>query len=333
LAGTNKSLKAGAVVFKAGDSADGMYLVRKGELVVYFEQGGKEVILARIPEGGMVGEMALFDRMPRSASVKASMDAEITHISLDDFGKLMRQIPKWFVGLMSALSGRLRVTNDRLKVIEAAGGTVPPPAQGVSAKPYHNTLRMMHTMELLWHRDGSKDGKEWNIARKVIEDELTQVFGDPPQKVKLLLDILCAEGVLGSKLDSYRATTLYMQNRAALSQFAKFVTTFTKSNPKLREIPEAIPQIMKLLVKLEAKAPYDQFTVSLEELKDAGAAAQMTTTNWADYIPAFQGFGDTIKPTKTSSESGLGLRVAKGEISTLARHLAVFQKLSLHQLD
>ena len=136
MAGTNKSLKAGAVVFKAGDSADGMYLVRKGELVVYFEQGGKEVILARIPEGGMVGEMALFDRMPRSASVKASMDAEITHISLDDFGKLMRQIPKWFVGLMSALSGRLRVTNDRLKVIEAAGGTVPPPAQGVSAKPY-----------------------------------------------------------------------------------------------------------------------------------------------------------------------------------------------------
>lgn len=333
MAGTNKSLKAGSIVFKAGDSADGMYLVRKGELVVYFEQGGKEVILARIPEGGMVGEMALFDRMPRSASVKASVDAEITHISLDDFTKLMRQIPKWFVGLMSALSGRLRITNDRLKSIEASGGAIPPPAQGQAAKPYHNTLRMLHIMELLWHRDGVKEGKDWNLSRKIIEDELTQVFGDSPQRVKLLLDLLCSEGVLTSKLDSYRATTLSMPNRAALSQFAKFVTTFTKSNPNLRDLPEAIPQMMKILVKLESKAPYDQFTVSLEELKEAAASASIKPTNWADYIPAFQGFGDTIKPTKTSSESGLGLRITKGELTTLARHLAVFQKLSSMQQD
>lgn len=333
MAGSNKLLKAGSVVFKAGDSADGMYLVRKGELVVYFEQGGKEVILGRIPEGGMVGEMALFDRMPRSASVKASVDAEITHISLDDFNKLMKQIPKWFVGLMSALSGRLRTTNDRLKAVEASGSPVPPPAQGAATKPYHNTLRMLHIMELLWHRDGTKEGKEWNLQRKVIEDELTQVFGDSPQRVKLLLDLLSSEGILVSKLDSYRAVCLSMPNRAALSQFAKFVTNFVKSNPSLRELPDAIPQIMKIVVKMESKAPYDQFTVTLEELQQEATAASLSPNNWADYLPSFQGFGDTIKPTKTSSESGVGLRITKGELAALSRHLAVFHKLSRLQLD
>jgi hypothetical protein len=333
LAGTNKALKAGTVVFKAGDSADGMYIVRKGELVVYFEQGGKEVILAKIPEGGMVGEMALFDRMPRSASVKASLDSEITHISLDDFTKLMKQIPKWFVTLMGALSSRLRVTNDRLKSIEAAGGTLPNPAANQTFKPYRNTLKMLHTMELLWHRDGLKEGKEWNLPRKTIEDELTLVFGDAPQNVKSLLDLLCAEGILVSKLDSYRAVTISMPNRAALSQFAKFVTSFTKANPNIRELPDALPTIMKLLVRFEAKSPYNQFTVSLEELTEAAAAASLPASNWGDYLPSFNGFGDTIKPVKTSTPSGLGLRVMKGELATLARHLAVFQKLSLQQID
>jgi hypothetical protein len=252
---------------------------------------------------------------------------------MDDFSRLMKQIPKWFVGLMGALSSRLRTTNDRLKSIEASGGVLPPPAHGAAAKPYHNTLRILNTMELLWHRDGVKDGKEWNLQRKIVEGELTEIFGDPAQKVKTLLDLLCAEGVLAAKQDSYRAVILSMPNRAALSQFAKFVTSFTKANPNLRELPDAIPHIMKLLVKMEGKAPYDQFTVTIEELQDAGKTAGLDCANWGNYIPAFQGFGEIIKPTKTSSESGLGLRVTKGDVATLAKHLSVFQKLSQNQLD
>ncbi len=81
MAGTNKVLKEGQVLFKAGDKPDGMYLIRKGELRVYLEQDGKEVSLASIGEAGMIGEMGLFDAQPRSASVKATKETVVKHIS------------------------------------------------------------------------------------------------------------------------------------------------------------------------------------------------------------------------------------------------------------
>jgi CRP-like cAMP-binding protein len=332
LSGTNRAVKAGTLVFKSGDNADGMYLVRKGELVVFFEQDGKEVVLAKIPEGGMVGEMALFDRMPRSASVKASVDSEITHISLDDFSKLMKQIPKWFVGLMSALSSRLRTTNDRLKVIEGSTGNSGA-AGGLSTKPYQSTLRILHTMELLWHRDGAKDGKDWTIQRKQVEDNLTGVFGESNDKVKAILDVLCSEGVLVSKMDSYKAIVLSMPNRASLRNFANFITALTKGKPHVKSLPTEVMDIMSTIVRLEGKAPYDQFTISLEELYDEAKATKLDSVNWKNHLNDLQGFGEFLKLTKTSSQSGLGLRVIKGELTGLIKNLSIFNKIAHRHID
>ena len=342
MAGLNKSLKAGTVVFKAGDEADGMYLVRKGELAVYFEQGGKEVMLAKIPEGGMVGEMALFDRMPRSASVKASSDAEITLISLDDFGKLMKQIPKWFVGLMSTLSARLRTTNDRLKEIEAAAKSS---AQGtptqVSEKRFNTTLRQIHLMELVWHRDGTKEGKDWMVQRKIVEDELVGVFGENSEKLNLLIDLLVKEGVFSAKSDSYKNATLSLTNRGSLKQFGAFLMTFAKNNPKLSVVPEQLMNILRIVMKLATKAPYDQFTVTTEEIMEAAeattpASAKAGSTaidtenagEWKAFVEQFTTFGESIKPIKTSTKIGLGLRVIKAELPTLVKNLNVINKLA-----
>lgn len=331
MAGTNKNLKAGTIVFQAGDSPDGMYLVRKGELVVYFEQGGKEVVLAKIPEGGMVGEMAMFDRMPRSASVKTSVDSEITYISLDDFGKLMKQIPKWFVGLMSALSGRLRTTNDRLKAIESGqSGAIP--STTASGKPFHGVIRMLHVMELLWHREGSKEGKELSIQRKALEDELIGIFGEGPDHVQALLDVLCSEHVVGSKVDNYKASILSLPNRAALRNFVAFIQEVTKKKPELNVVPQPLLDMLSVLVRLETKAAYNQFNVSYEELCAEAAPLKLNTSTWKDHFNDLQGFGEFLKLNKTSSESGLGVRVVKGELSNLIKNLGVLNKLAQRNL-
>ncbi len=341
MAGLNKSLKAGAVVFKAGDSADGMYLVRKGELVVYFEQGGKEVVLAKIPEGGMVGEMALFDRMPRSASVKASTDSEITLISLDDFGKLMKQIPKWFVGLMSALSGRLRTTNERLKALEAQNKAIVPGANGrpnassppeAPKKPFQNVLRQIHIMELIWHRDGAKEGKDWMVQRKTIDDELTGVFGENREKLADLIELMAKEGIFQVRADSYKNVTLALANRGSLKQFASFLAAFAKNNPGQSCVPESLMNILRILGKMATKAPYDQFTVTTEELMTE-AKATNSRDEWKANVAKFTSFGECVKPIKTSTKIGLGLRVIKGDLADQIKNLNVINKLAEKKLD
>jgi CRP-like cAMP-binding protein len=340
VAGMNKILKSGQVVFKAGDAADGMYIVRKGELVVYLEQGGKEVVLAKVGEGGMIGEMALFDRQPRSASVKAGTDCEVTLVSLDDFGKLMKQIPKWFVGLMSALSGRLRTTNDRLKQVEAAaaaaksGGVAPAEnIGGLPQKPFLSVLRMIHVMELLWHRDGSKDGKEWVLARKIAEETLTQLFGETPARVKALLDLLASEQILSTKQDQYKNPVLVLANRGALRQFAEFTGKFVAANPNLRAIPEMNMNILKVLHRLGSKAPYDQFTSNYEDILEEAKALNIPTQGWDSAIKVMGNYGDAIKLVKTSSKAGFGLRIVKTDFMSLIKDLNAFNKISAAGLD
>lgn len=339
MAGLNKSLKAGSVVFKTGDSADGMYVVRKGELVVYLQQGEKEIILAKIPEGGIVGEMALFEQMPRSASVKASIDSEITHISQDDFIKLMKQIPKWFVGLMSALSGRLRNTNDRLKKLENPDdpshllSPVNSSASASGSKRFGSVIRLIHILELILHRDGTKDGKEWFISRKIIEDQLIGVFGESPARVKEFLDILCAEGIFIAKMDSYRKSAFAMPNRGALAQFTQFLSMLVKHNPDISLVPEPVISMLKIINKLAAQATYDQFTVTLEELLTEAIAASLDASTWAKYIAAFNGLGEAVKSAKTSGASGLGLRVIKADLASYTKNLTLFSKIAEKGFD
>ncbi len=340
MAGVNKVLKAGQVVFKAGDAADGMYIVRKGELVVYLEQAGQEVVLAKVPEGGMIGEMALFDRQPRSASVKAVADCEVTLVSVNDFTNLMKQIPKWFVGLMSALSGRLRTTNERLKQIEATanaaknGGVAPAEnISGVPQKPFQSVIRMLHVLELLWHRDGVKDGKEWCLNRKIAFDALVNIFGETNARVDALLDLLAQEQILTTKLDQYKSPLLVLANRGALRQFTEFTQSFIKLNPNLRAIPQVNMQILKVLQKIGNKAPYEQYTCSYEDIIEEAKAMGIVPNEWDSAIKVMGSYGEAIKLAKTTAKSGFGLKIEKAAFGSLVKDLNAFNRISAASLD
>ena len=333
MAGINKTLKAGSVVFKTGDAADGMYLVRKGELIVYLEQDGKEILLAKIPEGGIVGEMALFEKMPRSACVKAGVDSEITHISQADFTTLMKQIPKWFVGLMGALSGRLRSTNDRLKSLENGGLVDRGGSSATTRRPYINTVRALHTIDLIMLREGQKDGKDITISRKILEEQLVQIFGESPARVQGLIDALCAESLLIGKVDSYKNSTLVLHNRATLSQLTQFLTQFTKNNPTVSQVPEGAMQLLRIASKLALESPYESLIATLEEITTAAETAGVDPSTFQTHISLFTNYGDAAKTTKTSGKSGLGLRIIKADIQALLRHLSLFNRLAERQLD
>jgi CRP-like cAMP-binding protein len=333
LAGVNKSLKAGSVVFKSGDDPDGMYVVRKGELIVYLEQESEEIVLAKIPAGGIVGEMALFEKRPRSASVKAGIDSEITHISEADFTALMKQIPKWFVGLMGALSSRLRTTNDRLKNLESPGQADRGGITASTRRPYLNTIRILHTIELILLRDGIKDGKDIAMNRKDLEEQLIAIFGESPQRVQGLIDVLSSEMVLSSKMDAYKNSVLTLTHRANLTQFTKFLTMLSTNNPKLTDIPEPVVTIFKLLAKMAPKSPYDSFTATLEDLISEAATEGLDSVNFQKYVGSITTYGETVKTTKASGQSGVGLKVNKADIQGFVRNVLIFSQVSGKQLD
>jgi CRP/FNR family transcriptional regulator len=76
----------------AGNAGDGCYRLERGLLkVVVTSTRGDERFLAMLGPGAIAGELAMIDGRPRSASVFALKDCELSFISRKDIEKCMRR--------------------------------------------------------------------------------------------------------------------------------------------------------------------------------------------------------------------------------------------------
>ena len=105
-------LKADQVLFVAGDPGDGCYRIEQGLLKVSMvSPSGTERILAILGPGAIVGEFAMIDARPRSASVTAVRDSELAFISRTSFDNFAEQNPQVYRHIITMLVQRLRDTN------------------------------------------------------------------------------------------------------------------------------------------------------------------------------------------------------------------------------
>src|SRR5262245_35266107 len=108
-------LKAGGVLFAAGAVGDGCYRLDKGLLkVTVTSTTGEERIVAILGPGAIVGELAMIDRMSRSASVVALRDSVLRFISREAYEKRVLAYPETKQALLEILAFRLRQADEEL---------------------------------------------------------------------------------------------------------------------------------------------------------------------------------------------------------------------------
>lgn len=103
-------LPAGAVLFEEGDHGEDMFVLLTGALRICKEKR----IIADILPVGYVGEMALIEQQPRSASVRALEESLLLRISASQFDRCLSRQPHALVVLMRSLSSRVRRDTDTL---------------------------------------------------------------------------------------------------------------------------------------------------------------------------------------------------------------------------
>ena len=101
------SAKAGEIIFKEGDEAHQLFVIKSGEVAI---QSGNRM-LAELSTNHIFGEMALIDDAPRSATAVAKTDVELVPISEKQFLFLVSQTPFFALKVMRVLARRLRATN------------------------------------------------------------------------------------------------------------------------------------------------------------------------------------------------------------------------------
>lgn len=110
---------ADTVVFKEGGHGNYVCFLTGGILHVLKQRdSGQESLIATLREGQSVGEMAIIDGLPRSATVRAATDVSLLLLKRDDFNQLLDSEPAIAAKILKAiarmLSFHLRKTSGEL---------------------------------------------------------------------------------------------------------------------------------------------------------------------------------------------------------------------------
>ncbi len=106
--------KAGEVLFEEGSTGRELFIIQQGRVGVYKDTADGKIELAIIENGGLIGEMALLDELPRSATVKALDDVRVLVINQLVFQSVFKSTPAWLQSIIKIVVSRLRDANKRV---------------------------------------------------------------------------------------------------------------------------------------------------------------------------------------------------------------------------
>jgi len=102
-------LQPGQVLFSDGDPGDCMYAVVEGQVGLTVHG----IAVEEVGPGGILGEMALIDPAPRSATATALAAARVARVDQRLFTYLVHEHPTFALQVMTAMAERLRRANSR----------------------------------------------------------------------------------------------------------------------------------------------------------------------------------------------------------------------------
>jgi CRP-like cAMP-binding protein len=100
----------GDVIFEQGQPGDKMYVVQGGSV----ELRTGERLLETVGVGGVLGELALLDQAPRSATAVAAEESRLVPIDQEHFMLLVKKVPGFAIEVMRIMAARLRRVNPTL---------------------------------------------------------------------------------------------------------------------------------------------------------------------------------------------------------------------------
>ena len=112
--GLGKTYKDGEVIIRQGESGNCMYIIQSGEVEVLRNNNGSEVQLAKRYKGDFFGEMALFSREVRSATIRALGDARILTVDRKNLLNSIQKDPSLAFRIIETLSKRVRDLSEEI---------------------------------------------------------------------------------------------------------------------------------------------------------------------------------------------------------------------------
>ncbi len=180
-----------SVILFEDDPGNALYVVVSGRVkVVLIGEDGREVILSTMGKGDFFGEMSLIDDEPRSAHVIAMENSRLLVLRRDDFHRCLDTTPRIALGLLRALSKRLRQADSQI------GGLV---LLDVTGRIARLLLQL------------ANEGDSPVITAKLTHHTIAQMIGSSRETVSRTMRALIEQDLIGVS-----KKTITIKNREAL---------------------------------------------------------------------------------------------------------------------
>jgi len=166
---------AGQALFHMGDEGGSLHLIERGRVKVTIpSRSGEELILAMLGAGDLLGELSLFDRKPRSATVQALEATDTLCLRREDLLALMRDRFDVVEKILEVLVHRIRDTDMLL-----------------ADRHFHRiTSRLAKKILDLGDTFGIREGGQIRIGVKVTQKDLASMIGATRESINKQLKAL-----------------------------------------------------------------------------------------------------------------------------------------------
>lgn len=246
----------GDILFQEDEAGDAMYIILSGKVVVLKGRFDSPTILGYRGAGEIVGEMALLENAPRSASVIALEPLRMLRISRENFTRLINSHPSIGMNIMATLSARLRGSDEVVNVATQTQKQLRQQVTQLRAEKAHllEIQRVRQEVSDLIVHDlrnplgvlyGVMDVLKMVLPEDVLRanQELLDIAGEARERMKRLIDSLLDI----ARMEEGRATLNL--NPTALPQLIERVLKFMAFTARRRQIelqahiPDALPRV------------------------------------------------------------------------------------------
>ena len=120
----------GEVLFRAHEPADCAFVLMSGEVEIWAETASGEFLVGSLGENALLGELAVFNRGSRTATLRAKGPVRVLRIAEDAFIKLVTQNPQVALDVMRQLSDKLTRAHRQFEQLKSELSERPAGKQG-----------------------------------------------------------------------------------------------------------------------------------------------------------------------------------------------------------
>jgi CRP/FNR family transcriptional regulator, cyclic AMP receptor protein len=167
------SFSKNEVIFLKDDPGQGLYLVLNGRVkICVVDRMGNELIFTFVTKGDILGELAIFDGKPRSATAIAAENTKTLYLNRQEFLNFLQESPQVYLDIINVLCQRLRRLSNQLEDIsflDVAG-------------------RIARNLSLLASNEPQEKDKSEILTCSITQEDLSRLIGASREMVNKVLN-------------------------------------------------------------------------------------------------------------------------------------------------